>query len=728
MEEIIMIKQVRKRDGRIKDDDVSRVIKAVENAYNDVYEIYLADPKAYDMHDKMISDMDCIGTNFEQAVKYVPDEIVSVEFIQDLLVDCIESVDPYLARKYTEYRQMRTALRADDTKMLQSIKGIIDSTNHDVCKENANKKATLSSTQRDLIAGEVSKAIARQDIPQRLLDMHDKGKIHIHDMDYWMQGITNCELVNLKDMLENGTVINGKKIHTPHSIGTAVTLATQIAAQVASSTYGGQTMSISHLAPYVRASAERLIEKYARRDCKASDDEVTNWIEEDLIKEIRDAVQTFNYQINTIMTTNGQAPFVSLSMYINEYPGYEEETAMLIKEFLLQRLDGIENEYGVKVTQTFPKLLYFMDENNAYEGSEYFWLTELAAKCTAKRMNPDIMSVKKMKEVIGFAFPTMGCRAILSPFKDKYGDYKFYGRGNLGVQTINLPYLALEAKGDINAFTRLLTETFSDCVDLCQLRYDKLKGVKAKTAPILWQHGALARLDADDDILKAVDENGFTVTVGYSGLYETVKVLTGESHTSADGMIVAETIMANLEKLGDYYKALYPKLRIAIYGTPSESTTGKFCKAIKDEFGYIKDVTDKGYITNSYHVDVREEIDAFTKLSLESKLQAYSKGGAVSYIETYNMEKNVEAVLEIMQYMYETIMYAEINFESDTCGVCHYTGTMSNNPETLDWYCPQCGNDNQEKLSVVRRTCGYLGETVWTDGRKMDILNRVKHL
>jgi ribonucleoside-triphosphate reductase len=415
-------------------------------------------------------------------------------------------------------------------------------------------------------------------------------------------------------------------------------------------------------------------------------------------------------------------------MYISEKPEYEEETVMLIEEFLKQRIAGMKNEYDVIATQTFPKLLYFLDENNTYEGSKYFWLTKLAVESTAIRMNPDFISVKKMKELIGYAFPPMGCRAFLSPFINKDGEAIFYGRGNLGVTSINLPHVALSSKGDIDKFWAILDERLEMCREMCNLRYNKLRGVKADVAPILWQHGAISRLKYNDDIIKAIDERGFTVTIGYSGLYETVKYLTGKSHTSKEGFELAEKIMKYLRDKCEEFKEAQPHLRFALYGTPQESTTGWFSDRLLREFGEIKDITDKGFITNSYHVDVREEIDAFTKLEVESILQAYSTGGAVSYIETYNMHKNLEALLQIVQYMYETIIYAEVNFESDVCGQCKYTGTMDNDPKTLEWVCPQCGNRDQNTLGVVRRTCGYLGETIWTEGRKLDILNRVKHL
>ena len=616
-----------------------------------------------------------------------------------------------------------------ENELIDAVCGLLDFTNQDVLTENANKQSQLVSTQRDLMAGEVSKYISKTKIlPRHLVEAHDRGEIKIHDLDYYLNSTYNCELINLDDMLQNGTVINKKMIEKPKSLRTAMTIVTQIAAQVASSTYGGQTISLSHIAPFVRISEEKITKKYKAMDLPITDERLQELINKELQDEVKDAVQTFNYQVSTLMTTNGQSPFISVCMYISEKPEYEKETVILIEEFLKQRIAGLKNEYGVVATQTFPKLLYFLDENNTYPGSEYYWLTKLAAKSTALRMNPDVISVKKMKELHGYAFPPMGCRAFLSVFKDKNDEAIFYGRGNLGVCSINLPYAALESEGDITKFFKLLDEKLELARQVCELRYEKLRGVKASIAPILWQHGAISRLGPDDDILKAIDERGFTVTIGYSGLYETVKYLTGQSHTTKEGFAMAEWIMRYLRDMLGNFKINQPHLRFALYGTPQESTTGWFSEKLRARFGDIPDITDKGWITNSYHVDIREEIDAFEKLNIEGALQRYSTGGAVSYVETSPLYNNVGAVLKLYEHMYETIIYSEINFESDVCGVCKYSGVMENDPETLDWVCPVCGNRDQTKLSVVRRTCGYLGETTWTKGRKLDILNRIKHL
>ena len=715
-----MTKMIMKRDGRTKLYDQRRIINAIHAAYLE----YCAAKDEY----VQVDMGSCLSSIFTR-IDNLDEDPINVETIQDIVVEELYKTNYELAECYNDYRIKRSVYRNSKNELLDAVAGLLDFTNEDILTENSNKQAQLVSTQRDLMAGEVSKYISRTKlIPQHLIKAHDNGEIKIHDLDYFLNSSYNCELVNLDDMLQNGTVINKKMIEKPKSLRTAMTIVTQIAAQVASCTYGGQTVSLSHIAPFVRISEERITKKYEDMNLPVSQDRLDELIQKELRDEIRDAVQTFNYQVSTLMTTNGQSPFISVCMYISEKPEYEKETVMLIEEFLKQRNDGMKNEYGVVATQTFPKLLYFLDENNTYPGSEYYWLTKLAAKSTALRMNPDIISVKKMKELHGYAFPPMGCRAFLSVFNDKNGEAIFYGRGNLGVCSINLPYAALESGGDLDKFWELLNGKLELARQVCELRYEKMRGVKASVAPILWEHGAISRLNPDDDILKAIDERGFTVTIGYSGLYETVKYLTGKSHTSEEGFELAEKIMRTMRDALDNYKLEQPHLRFALYGTPQESTTGWFSDKLKARFGVIEDITDKGWITNSYHVDIRERIDAFEKLDIESELQRYSTGGAVSYIETNPMHNNVDAILALYEHMYETIIYSEINFESDVCGVCKYTGTMDNDPETLDWVCPVCGNRDQTKLSVVRRTCGYLGETTWTKGRKLDIINRVKHL
>lgn len=712
--------KVIKRDGRIKEYDNSRIYNAIENAYTEIHGIIDIDTT------RVILQM---VIEIHRELKLMGRDTYTVEYIQDMVVSKIYEKDTIVGKHYEEYRQERTNVRESKMDMLNGIMGLFDATNIDVITENSNKQSQLVSTQRDLMAGEVSKYISRTRlIPKHLMNAHNMGIIKIHDMDYFLNPLTNCELVNISDMLQNGTVINKKKIDKPKSLRTAMTLVTQISAQVASSTYGGQTITLSHIAPFVRVSKEKITKKYKAMNLPIPEEKLEELILKELKDEIKDSVQTFNYQVSTLMTTNGQAPFISVCMYISEDVEYEKETVMLIEEFLHQRIAGMKNEYDVIATQTFPKLIYFMDENNAYPGSEYFWLTELAAKSTATRMNPDIISVKKMKDIIGHAFPPMGCRAFLSPFDNESGETIFYGRGNLGVCTVNLPYAALESKGNIKEFWKILDEYLEMVRQVGELRYEKLRGVKASVAPILWQHGALARLNHDEDIIKAIDEKGFTVTLGYSGLYETVKYLTGFSHTDDNGNALAIEIMKHLKNKCDKFKEAQPYLKFALYGTPQESTTGWFNDKLKNTFGEIKDITDKGWITNSYHVDIREDIDAFTKLDKESELMAYSTGGAVSYVEVNNLQKNIPAVIKLYQHMYETIMYSEINFESDVCGKCNFSGVMDADDKTLEWICPQCGNREQDTLSVVRRTCGYLGETVWSEGRMRDILNRVKHL
>ena len=715
-----MPNMIMKRDGRVKPYDKSRIDKAIASACVEYYG---------DITKALSPDMLSCLYSIYVRIDILEEDPVDVETIQDIVVEELFKVDAGLAECYSDYRTQRSVYRNSKSELIDAVSGLLDFTNEEVLTENANKQSQLVSTQRDLMAGEVSKYISRTKlIPPHLMKAHDNGEIKIHDLDYYLNSAYNCELVNLDDMLQNGTVINKKMIEKPKSLRTAMTIVTQIAAQVASCTYGGQTVSLSHIAPFVRISQERITKKYKDMNLPIPDERLQELIDKELQDEIKDSVQTFNYQVSTLMTTNGQSPFISVCMYISEKPEYEKETVMLIEEFLKQRIAGMKNEYGVVATQTFPKLLYFLDENNAYPGSEYYWLTKLAAQSTALRMNPDVISVKKMKELHGYAFPPMGCRAFLSVFKDENNKPIFYGRGNLGVCSVNLPYAALESGGDLDKFWTLLGEKLELARQVCELRYEKLRGVKASIAPILWQHGAIARLNPDDDILKAIDERGFTVTIGYSGLYETVKYLTGKSHTTKEGFELAEKIMRVMRDTLGNFKINQPHLRFALYGTPQESTTGWFSDKLKKRFGEIEDITDKGWITNSYHIDIREEIDAFEKLNIESKLQRYSTGGAVSYVETNPMADNVEAILKLYEHMYETIIYAEINFESDVCGVCKYSGVMDNDPETLDWVCPVCGNRDQTKLSVVRRTCGYLGETTWTKGRKLDILNRVKHL
>jgi ribonucleoside-triphosphate reductase len=708
-----------KRNGSIEEFDKEKIEVAIRKALVETKECKNSQIVALS---KLVADDVC---------EEIDDEYIGIEDIQDLVeFKLMERGLKNTAKAYILYRAERNRIR-NQHPLDKSVLGLIDYSNKEVLTENSNKQGQIVSTQRDLIAGEISKYIAKtQMIPQDIVKAHDEGVIHIHDLDYYVQNISNCELVPLDKMFEEGTVINKKLIRTPKSLRTASTLATQIATQISSFTYGGQTMSLSHLAPYVRVSEkkikEELLEEMNLIHKVLSDDEINKIVEKRLKKEIKDSVQTFNYQISTMNSTNGQSPFISLCMYLDENPEYKKETAMLIEEFLNQRIEGMENEFGVKSTPTFPKLLFFLDEDNMYPTSEYYYLKQLAIKSTSLRMAPDYISVKKMKEKYGYAFPCMGCRSFLSPIFDEKGKPFFYGRGNVGVQTINLPYIAILSNGDIDEFWKILDEKLDLCKRMGILRYDKFKGVKASVAPILWQHGVFARLNPEDEVLPTIKKN-FTVSLGYSGIYETVKYLTGESHTTYKGYVLALEIMKHLENKVKEWKE-ETGLLFALYGSPQESTGGLFANKIKQQFGEIKDITDKGFITNSYHVDVREEIDAFSKLELEGTLQDHSLGGVVSYVETYNMSKNPKALEQLVDFMYLHNIYAEVNFESDVCGECHYRGVMEYDLDNDIWVCPQCHNSNQNKLSVVRRTCGYLGENQWTKGRVLDILNRVKHL
>lgn len=708
---------VKKRNGNMVAFDKNKIIVAIQKA---MLEVNINTDRAYDITEKVL---DKISDKNE----------ISIEEIQDVIEETlIEKNYPTVAKAYILYREERKRKREFKEHPLdESIIELLNLTNEEIMTENSNKNAILVSTQRDLIAGEISKHIAKTKlIPKDIVEAHDRGIIHIHDLDYYIQPITNCELVPLDKIFKEGTVINKKLIRTPKSLRTASTLATQIATKISGYTYGGQTMSLSHLAPYVRVSENKirneLKEELNSINKKITHEEFESIVQSRLKKEIKDSVQTFNYQISTMNSTNGQSPFISLCMYINENPEYKKETAMLIEEFLNQRLEGMENEFGVKSTPTFPKLLFFLDEDNMYPTSEYYYLKQLAVKCTSVRMNPDYISAKKMKELYGFIFPCMGCRSFLTPMVDEKGEGLFYSRGNVGVQSINLPFVALISKRDNRDFYEVLDEYLELCKRMGILRFEKLKGVKAKVAPLLWQHGVFSRLEPEEEILPVIKEK-FTVSLGYSGLYETTKIITGQTHTTDEGFKFAKELMRYLNSTCKKWKE-ETGLSFSLYGTPQESTGGVFCDKIKKEFGEIKDITDKGFITNSYHVDVREEIDAFSKLLLEGELQRESLGGCVSYIETYNMNKNLKALEQVVDYIYEHDTYAEINFESDVCGKCGYNGVMEYNLNESKWVCPQCGNDDQNKLSVVRRTCGYLGENLWSKGRVLDILNRVKHI
>lgn len=657
-----------------------------------------------------------------------------------------KDIDKFIISKLNEYGQELTAYAYERYKITKAyqesesiidkdIFGIVDGTNSAALDENSNKDGQLISTQRDLIAGIESRSYVERNImPTHLLNAHREGLIHIHDTDYMIhKGIFNCCLINLKDMLQNGTVINGKKIRKPKSFQTACTVATQISLQVANGQYGGQTFSVAHLAPFVRVSYEKWKKKITEegrvinKEYSELDIERLAWLR--TREEVKSGVQTIQFQENTFSSSNGQTPFVSIFMWINEEPEYIKETAMIIEEMILLRYEGMENEYGVKVTPAFPKLLYVLDENNVPLTSEYRWLTDLAVKCAARRMNPDFISAKVMREQFdGNVFPCMGCRSFLSPWKDKNGNYKFYGRFNRGVVTLNLVDAALSAKGSEERFWEILDERLELCKEALVLRDGLIRNAKPTVSPIHWMYGALARLDKNTNYNHLLDGGYSSISLGYIGIHEMVKVMKGVSNTTPVGEEFALRVMDYLEAKTIEWRNVKGLHGCSLYGTPSESLTYKFAQKTAKRFGEIKGITDKDYFTNSYHVNVLEPIDAFSKLKFESKFQKRSKGGAVSYIEVPNMENNLEALSEIVDYMYETIQYAEINTRNgDSCGDCGFIGEMSCDEEGT-WYCPQCGCKDKNKLTVVRRTCGYIGSTFWNKGKTQEINDRVQHI
>lgn len=637
----------------------------------------------------------------------------------------IEKKQKITAKAYESYRAIQEFKRSY-TELDKLIEGIVDGTNKDAIQENSNKNAYIASTQRDLIAGEYSKDYSRRHLlPANILHAHDEGMIHMHDLDYYLEHIHNCCLVNLFDMLWYGTVINRKLIERPKSLHTACTVATQIVQQIANGQYGGQTISLAHLAPFVRISYLKYLKKYQERGCSPEDAEA--WAMADLKDEINAGMQTVQYQINTFSTCNGQAPFLSIFMYINEMPGYEKETAMLIEAALRQRILGMKNEAGAYITPAFPKLLYVTDENNIYEGSEYFYLTELAAECVSKRMLPDMISAKKMKEEYdGEVFPCMGCRSFLGPYKNpETGKYQWYGRFNQGVVTLNLVDVGLSADKDLDLFWTILDERLELCYQALMLRHERLKDTPLSTSPIHWKYGGLARLKGDN--FNELLYGGYSsISLGYAGLYECVMALIGESHTTADGQELALQIMNHMKDKCEKWKA-DTNIGFSLYGTPLESTTYKLAKCLKKRFGVIEGITDHDYVTNSYHVNVREQISAEDKLAFESQFQSISSGGCISYVETCNMSQNIPAVIQLMQYMYENIRYAEMNGKFDYCQECGYEGEILLD-ENNEWYCPNCGNRNHETMNVARRTCGYIGDNFWNDGRTAEISDRYVHV
>ncbi|MCI8851548.1 MAG: anaerobic ribonucleoside-triphosphate reductase [Erysipelotrichaceae bacterium] len=720
-----------KRDGHIVDYNPDKIKTAINKANSEV------------QTSNQISD-----EKIEEIIRYIESldkKRILVEDIQDIIEEKLMEYDKYqLAKKYITYRYTRELVRKANTTD-QTIKELIEGENEYWNNENSNKNAEVVTTQRDYLAGITSTDITRRFLlPEEIVKAHDEGIIHFHDADYFAQNaLHNCELINLEDMLQNGTIINGVMIEKPHRFSTAATIATQIILAVSSSSYGGATISLSHLAPFVRDSYEKYYDKYKERnfneeDCKA-------YAIEDTKKEVADGVQTFNYQVNSMTNTNGQAPFLSVNMYLGETEEYKEELAMVIEEFLKQRILGFKNEKGVFITPAFPKLLYILEEDNVHKDSKYYYLTELAAKCTAKRMVPDYISEKVMKELKknaygdGECYPCMGCRSFLTPdrLKDvgniakaknyEEGKGKYYGRFNQGVVTINLPDVALSSKKDMDKFWEIFDERLELCHKALQVRHKRLSNATSDVAPILWQHGALARLDKGESIHDLLHDGYSTISLGYAGLYECVKYMTTHSHTdNGKGKEFALAVMQHLNDKANEWKQA-ENIDYSIYGSPIESTTYKFARCLKDRFGIVKGITDRDYITNSYHVPVFEEIDAFSKLKLESEFQRLSPGGAISYIETPNLQNNIDAVLQVISFIYDNIMYAELNTKSDYCQKCDFDGEMQID-DNLEWYCPNCGNRDHNTLNVARRTCGYIGSNFWNKGRTQEIKERVLHL
>lgn len=672
------------------------------------------------------------------------EEEIAIDDIEQMVFNKLISKRQKLtARAYESYRSVREYQREENT-IDDKIWGLVTQKNENI-KDNSNKNPNLISTMRDLVAEEVSKDVAlRMMLPAYIAQAHEDGLIYIHDLGHYLNPSFNCCLVNLKDMLENGTVINGKLITKPHSFRTACTIATQIIAQVASGQFGGQTISISHLAPYVRISRERIAKEvmdewenyfecalYEAPTNSNYEDIMQQVIDNRLRREICDGIQTFQYQINTLQTSNGQAPFLSVFMYINEDPEYEKETVMLIEEMLNQRIKGMQNEVGAWITPAFPKLLYVTDENNVHEDSEYYWLTQLACKCVSRRMMPDFLSAKILKEHYeGNVVAPMGCRAFLSPYKgdinNTEGQYKLWGRFNMGLTSLNLADVGLSAEGDIDEFWKILDDRLNLCFESLMLRYDKLKNVTSDVSPIHWQYGAISRLGKHEPIYPLLQGGYATITLGYIGLYECVKALTGESHTSETGEKLAIDIMTHIKETVNKWKE-ETGLGFALYGTPSESLTDRFAKLTRKRWGEIEGITDRDYLTNSYHVFVQEEIDPFDKLHFEAQFHGISSGGAISYIEMPNMKDNVKAIEKVVQYMYDNVQYAEFNTKLDYCMVCNYEGEMLCD-DNLEWYCPNCGNRDTDRMNIVRRTCGYLGENLWCHGRTQEIKERYVHL
>ena len=736
-----------KRSGSEATFDISKIVNAIKGANGEVAP-----------EERLTDDQIALAAHSVEWLCNRSGHTVSVEEIQDMVENQIMAQGRYtVARKYIIYRYLQTLKRQSNTTD-DKLLSLIECNNEEAKQENSNKNPTVNSVQRDYMAGEVSKDITmRLLLPADVVEAHNEGIIHFHDSDYFAQHMHNCDLVNLEDMLQNGTVISGTLIERPHSFSTACNIATQIIAQVASCQYGGQSISLTHLAPFVEVSRQKIrrqvLQEINALGLEANTDRIADVVETRLRDEIRRGVQTIQYQVVTLMTTNGQAPFVTVFMYLNEARNEQEkrDLAMIIEETLAQRYEGVKNEEGVWITPAFPKLIYVLEEDNITEDSPYFYLTKMAAKCTAKRMVPDYISEKKMRELKlskgetegnGDCYTCMGCRSFLTPDRTgngydnvaNAGNYqpgkpKYYGRFNQGVVTISLPDVALSSHGDMAKFWEIFDERLELCYKALMCRHERLKGTLSDAAPILWQYGALARLKKGEPIDKLLYGGYSTISLGYAGLYECVKYMTGHSHTDAEGTPFAMEVMQHMNDKCNEWKAA-TNIDFSLYGTPLESTTYKFAKALQRRFGIIPGITDKGYITNSYHVHVTEQIDAFEKLKFESNFQRLSPGGAISYVEVPNMQDNLKAVIRVMQYIYDNIMYAELNTKSDYCQVCGYDGEIQivEDDGKLVWECPKCGNRDQEKLNVARRTCGYIGTQFWNQGRTQEIRDRVLHL
>lgn len=709
------MQKVIKRDGRRATYDRNKIISAIQkaNAEVDSHE-QISEEKIY----SIVASIENRGA----------DEM-AVEDIQDIIEQKLMAEKKFvLAKTYIIYRYTRELVRKANTTD-DSILALIGNTNKDVMEENSNKNAVIASTQRDLIAGEVSRDLTRRVLlPEKISKAHDEGILHFHDSDYYLQPIFNCCLINIADMLDNGTVINGKLIESPKSFQVACTVTTQIIASVASSQYGGQSVDIRHLGKYLRKSRDKYTKHYIEKyGDKMAPELIEQFVNDRLYDELKSGVQTVQYQINTLMTTNGQSPFVTLFLNIDENDEYVDEVAMIVQEILRQRLEGIKNEKGVYVTPAFPKLIYVLDEHNCLKGGKYDYITEMAVRCSAKRMYPDYISAKKMRENYeGEVFSCMGCRSFLSPWKDENGNYKWEGRFNQGVVSLNLPQIGIISGQDEEKFWPLLEERLALCFEALMCRHQALEGTLSDVSPIHWQYGAIARLEKGESIDKLLHDGYSTISLGYIGLYEVTKLVKGVSHTDPEGLDFALRLMTRLRQACDSWKK-NTGIGFGLYGTPAESLCYRFARIDREKFGDIPDITDKGYYTNSYHVDVREKIDAFNKFTFESQFQKISSGGAISYVEIPNMRHNIEALEELVKFIYDNIQYAEFNTKSDYCHVCGYDGEIIVNDDG-DWECPQCHNKDHAKMNVTRRTCGYLGENFWNVGKTKEIASRVLHI